>query len=215
MAITGIILAGGLGKRYNGIDKANLFVGGQSILNRILNTFDGLFEEVILVTNHPARYVAYDLLTVSDLYPVRSSLTGLHSGLFHTSNSYAFVTACDMPFTNRRIVQLLLDRIDTRWDAIMPQTEKGLEPLCAVYASRCATQIAQHIERNQLKIQRVFNPGKILRIPETQFRKIDPELRCFFNINRPEEFLAAQQSATVSASPDAGPRPLYSTLLSK
>lgn len=193
MPVTGIILAGGLGKRYNGIDKAHLAIDGRTILDRILDTFDGLFEEIILVTNHPARYAAYDLLTVSDLYPVRSSLTGLHAGLFHASADYAFVTACDMPFTDRRIIHVLLERIAERWDAIMPQTGKGLEPLCAVYATRCATQIAQHIERNQLKIQRVFNPGKILRIPETQFRKIDPELRCFFNINRPEEFLEAQR----------------------
>ncbi|WP_051328317.1 molybdenum cofactor guanylyltransferase [Desulfatirhabdium butyrativorans] len=193
MPVTGIILAGGLGKRYNGIDKAHLSIDGRSILDRILDTFDGLFEEIILVTNHPARYASWDLFTVSDLYAVRSSLTGLHAGLFHASHGYAFVTACDMPFTDQRIIRLLLDRIDTRWDAIMPQTEKGLEPLCAVYATRCAGQIGQHIERNQLKIQRVFNPDKILRIPETRFRKIDPDLRCFFNINRPEEFVEAQR----------------------
>jgi molybdopterin-guanine dinucleotide biosynthesis protein A len=193
MSMTGIILAGGLGKRYNGIDKANLSIDGRSILDRILDAFDGLFDEIILVTNHPARYASCDLFTVSDLYAVRSSLTGLHAGLFHASHGYAFVAACDMPFIDRRIIRLLLDRIDTRWDAIMPQTEKGLEPLCAVYATRCVGQIGQHIERNQLKIQRVFHPDKILRIPERQFRKMDPELRCFFNINRPEEFLEAQR----------------------
>lgn len=193
MSVTGIILAGGLGKRYNGIDKAQLFIEGRSILDRILDTIGGLFDETILVTNHPARYASCDLFTVSDLYDVRSSLTGLHAGLFHASHAYAFVTACDMPFTDRRIVRLLLDRIDPRWDAVMPHTGKGLEPLCAVYAARCVTQIGQHIERNQLKIQRIFNPGKILPVSEMQLRKIDPELRCFFNINRPEEFLDAQR----------------------
>jgi len=193
MEVTGVILAGGLGKRYNGIDKSALTIGGKSMLDRILETFSGLFEEILLVTNHPARYTGYDLCIVTDLYPIRSSLTGLHAGLFHASHPYAFVTACDVPFSDPRIVRVLLDRIEPRWDAVMPQTEKGLEPLCAVYACRCAPQIAQHIERRQLKIQRVFNPAKILKVPESQFRKIDPELRCFMNVNRPEDLTDARQ----------------------
>ncbi|MDH3885280.1 MAG: NTP transferase domain-containing protein, partial [Desulfobacterales bacterium] len=80
---TGVILSGGLSTRYDGTEKALLQVGGVRILDRIYDIYSELFEEIILVTNSPQNFLEWDLLIVSDLFPIRSSLTGIHAGLFY------------------------------------------------------------------------------------------------------------------------------------
>ena len=54
--ISGAILAGGSNKRFGGITKANVVIGGISIISRILSTISDLFDEVIIVTNKPEEF---------------------------------------------------------------------------------------------------------------------------------------------------------------
>jgi molybdopterin-guanine dinucleotide biosynthesis protein A len=58
---TGVILSGGLATRYDGTDKALLRVGGVRILDRIYRIYSELFEEIILVTNSPEKFLEWDL----------------------------------------------------------------------------------------------------------------------------------------------------------
>ena len=37
------------------------------------------------------EYLSYDLTIVTDLLPIRSSLTGLHAGLFYAQAEQAFI----------------------------------------------------------------------------------------------------------------------------
>ena len=74
-SVTGVILAGGQNTRFSGMNKALIRVGGKCILERIYDVFSDLFEEIILVTNDPLQYLEWDLDIVTDLFPIRSSLT--------------------------------------------------------------------------------------------------------------------------------------------
>ena len=51
---TGVILAGGLNTRFDGQNKAFIKIGGKRILDRLLDVYTRLFEQVGLVTNDPA-----------------------------------------------------------------------------------------------------------------------------------------------------------------
>ena len=100
---TGVILSGGLSTRFNGQNKAFISVGQRRILDRLYDVFSGLFDEIILVTNHPLQFLEWDLTIVTDIYPVRSSLTGIHTGLFYMKNPFAFFSACDTPFLKKEL----------------------------------------------------------------------------------------------------------------
>ncbi|MBN1841976.1 MAG: hypothetical protein JW883_06805 [Deltaproteobacteria bacterium] len=43
-------------------------MGNERILDRLFSTFQGIFQEVLLVTNDPLQYLSWDLLIVSDLF---------------------------------------------------------------------------------------------------------------------------------------------------
>ena len=104
---TGVILAGGESKRFAGKNKALLKIGGQTIFERILLVFSELFDDIILVTNEPHHYLDWNIQTVTDLFAVRSSLTGIHTGLFYTNTTHAFCVACDTPFIKKPLLTLI------------------------------------------------------------------------------------------------------------
>lgn len=192
---TGVILSGGLSTRFNGENKAFINVGGRCILDRLYDVFSGLFNEIILVTNQPLQFLHWDLMIVSDVFPVRSSLTGIHTGLFYMKNPFAFFSACDTPFLKKELVETLLQHIDKRDDIIMPETSAGMEPLCAIYSKRCLNSAENHIKQNKFKIQRALGNHRLKKIPEAKLRLKDPELVSFFNINTPEDQEAAEEMA--------------------
>jgi molybdopterin-guanine dinucleotide biosynthesis protein A len=194
-ACTGVILAGGQNKRFAGKNKAFEQVGNVSIFERIYGIFRELFDQILLVTNQPEKYLAWDIPMVTDLIDIRSSLTGLHTGLFHTTTPYAFFAACDTPFLKKEIVQTVLNAIEPNLDIVVPQTELGYEPLCAAYSRHCLKPIQVQLEKRQFQIQRLFKTMRTLKIPEMTLRKIDPDLISFFNINTPEDLERARQMA--------------------
>ena len=191
-ACTGVILAGGLNTRFSGKEKALVRVGERRILDYIYDVFLDLFEEIILVTNNPLKYIEWNLNIVTDLFPIRSSLTGIHAGLFYASNPYAFFAACDTPFLKKELIEMIVEKIEPGLEAIIPEISVELEPLCAIYSKNSLKRIEQHLSENKLKIQWVFKKDRIKKIPENLIREKDPDLLSFFNINSPEDLEKAE-----------------------
>jgi molybdopterin-guanine dinucleotide biosynthesis protein A len=190
---TGVILSGGLSTRYDGTEKALLRVGGVRILDRIYDIYTELFEEIILVTNNPQKFLEWDLLIVTDLFPIRSSLTGIHAGLFYMTKPFAFISACDTPFLKKEVVETVIGKIESDIDIVMPETSAGFEPLCAAYSRRCLQPAQQHLEQEKLKVVKAFRKSRVKTISENVLRQKDPDLRSFFNINTPDDLKRAEK----------------------
>ena len=189
---SGVILSGGLSTRFGGQNKALSQIGGRRIIDRLLDVFSDLFDEIILVTNDPQNFLKLDLTIVTDIFDLRSSLTGIHTGLFYAKNPYTFFSACDTPFLKKELVEFLVEQIEKKIDIIMPETSAGFEPLCAIYSKRCLKPAEAHLKAEKLKIQWAFRSNRIKNIPEKLLRNVDPELRSFFNINTPEDLEKAE-----------------------
>ncbi|GBC62964.1 molybdenum cofactor guanylyltransferase [Desulfonema ishimotonii] len=190
---SGVILAGGLSTRFSGRNKALIQVGGRSVLDRICSLFQELFDDIILVTNEPLRYLEWDLTITTDMFPVRSSLTGIHAGLFAATRPYAFCTACDTPFLKKEVVEMVLERLGGGHDVIVPEISAGFEPLCAAYSKRCLEVMARHIAQEQLQIKRLFRKFRVRTVSEQRLLEKDPDLLSFFNINAPEDLVKAER----------------------
>ena len=189
---TGVILAGGRNTRLSGKNKAFLYIRGKRIVDHIYAIFKDLFEDIILVTNDPLKYLEMDCHIVTDIFSIRSSLTGIHAGLFYASTQHSFFSACDTPFLKKELVETVIEGIEPGMDVVIPETSAGLEPLCAVYSKRCLKPIEQELIRKKLKIQNFFKKLRVKKIPEEILVKIDPDLTSFFNINTPDDMLKAE-----------------------
>jgi len=194
--VTGVILAGGQNTRFSGTNKALIRVGGKCILDRIYDVFSDLFEDIILVTNDPIQYLEWNLNIVTDLFPIRSSLTGIHTGLFYMTTPYAFFAACDIPFLKKGLVEAILNHIEPGVDIVIPETSKGFEPLCSVYSKKCLKSIEQQLVKQELKIRQVFQKVRVKKLPENILRQNDPDLISFYNINTHDDLVRAEHIAT-------------------
>ena len=166
------------------------------ILDRIYEVFTILFDKIILVTNDPVQYMEWDFDIVTDIFPIRSSLTGIHTGLFYMTTPHAFFAACDIPFIKKELIEILLDSVEPSIDIVIPETSKGLEPLCSVYSKRCLKPIEEQLEKQSLKIERMFQKVRVKKISEDILRTIDQDLLSFSNINTPDDLARAKQAAT-------------------
>ena len=184
---SGIILAGGLNSRFSGENKAFAEVKGKKIIDNICDVFKDLFTEIIIVTNDPLKYVEWNFNIVTDLYPARSSLTGIHAGLFFSRTPYSFITACDTPFLKKELVEFLITNINPNIDVVLPETLQTSQPLCAVYSKQCIKPMKNSILKNNFKIQNVLKKLRVKKISENLLKKTDPDLLSFININTPEE----------------------------
>ena len=200
---SGVILAGGLATRYGGENKAFLKVGGMQILDRLFDLFSELFDEIILVTNRPRDFLEWDALIVTDVFPVRSSLTGIHAGLFYASHPFAFFSACDTPFLKREIIETVLSEIEPGADLVLPRTSAGFEPLCAAYSRRCLKPAEDHLRANKFKIHLALKGCRIKTIPEDRLRAKDPGLVSFFNVNTPQDLERAEQMLSAGKTTEA------------
>ncbi len=192
ISCSGVILAGGLSSRFSGENKAFIRVGKVSILDAILSVFRSIFKDILLVAGDPVEYLDWDLNIVTDIFPIRSSLTGLHAGLSFAATPYAFVTACDTPFFKKKVIEHIVASIEPNADIIIPKTSKGFEPLCAVYSKKCLNPIEKNIIDHKVKIHQIFKHVRVKEVPEDKLRENDPELSSFFNINTPKDLALAK-----------------------
>lgn len=191
-ACAGVILAGGLNSRFLGRNKAFIDMGEDRIIDHIYHVFKSVFDEIILVTNHPLTYLDWDLTIVTDIYPLRSSLTGIYSGLFHARKPYVFVSACDTPFLKKEMVETVVSSIEPGDAVVIPQTSQGTEQLCAAYAKTCLSLMERQLRQEQFQIKRMFRKVRVRNIPEPVLRESDPELISFFNINTRDDYAKAR-----------------------
>lgn len=186
-ACAGIILAGGRSTRLAGRNKALINVGGRTILDRLTALLSSFFKPLIIVTNQPREYLLRQEMIVTDLLDLRSSLTGIYSGLFHAPTSHAFVTGGDMPYLKEEMVTLILEYLEPGWDVVVPVTAAGYQPLAAVYSRRCLPVMARQLACRRCKVSGFFSEVRVREVPESRLREVDPELTSFFNINTPSD----------------------------
>lgn len=188
----GVILAGGLNTRMAGRNKAFLEVGGQSILNRLLKSLQACFDEILLVTRQPELYRGYPVRVVEDIYPYRSSLTGIHAGLVNAKAQYTFVVPCDAPFLQPDLIRLLIDQIQPSLDIVVPYFNNHFEPLCSIYSKRCLPAIKSQLDHEDYKIINIFDRMRTKKVSARELKQADPQMLSFYNVNTPAAYEACR-----------------------
>lgn len=184
--MTGIILAGGKNSRI-GMNKAFLKIKEKAVIEIMLTVFYDLFKEVIMVTNCFKEYQHLGVKLVKDIIPDKNSLGGLYSGLVHSACDYSFVAACDMPFINRNLISYMM-HARYGYDAVIPEYNGKLQPLCAVYSKQCIKPMEKALSRNNLKILDIVRHIPVKRITETEINNYDSYGYSFVNINTFQEY---------------------------
>ncbi len=198
--VSAVILAGGQSRRL-GRDKALLEVEGHPLLTRTVHTLTALSDDLIVVTNHAARYRALTLPVrfVADVRPGTGSLMGIYSGLQAARYPYALAVACDMPFLNQALLRYLLS-LAGDYDVVIPRYGGLPEPLHAVYSRACLPAMWRVLEKGKRQIVAFFDRVKVRWVEEAEIAPFDPQGLSFLNINTPQDWEQVQQMLKPSAA---------------
>ncbi len=183
--VAGVVLAGGLSTRI-GRDKGRLEIGGMPQWSRPVKRLRSLFTEVIYATNDPNFKAPADLKVTFDEVPHLGPLGGILAALKATEAERVFVVAYDMPFVQDALVRYLVE-LAPEADVTVPVIDGKLEPLHAIYGRTCAAVIEERLKNGQRKIIDFYRAVSVHEVPEADLRRLDPELRSFFNINTWED----------------------------
>lgn len=130
---------------------------------------------------------------MADRLNIRSPLTGIHAGLLSMPGDYALVTSCDTPLLKREVVARLLAELEPGVDVVVPASGTYFQPLCALYARRCAPVIEEILDEGEVKVDRLFARVRVKPVDYRHFKAVDPELISFFNVNSPADLETAKR----------------------
>jgi len=181
MKCAGFVLAGGRSSRM-GSDKALLPFKGATLVEYVAAQVHQAAGNVTLVAD-PARYSYLSYPVITDIYPARGTLSGIHAALAASDAEWNLIVACDMPDVSASLLTSILERAKSGTaHAVIPAGPSGLpEPLCAAYNRRAIDAIERALDRD---IRKVMDALIGLEIDLWQV----PDSRHFHNLNTPAEW---------------------------
>jgi molybdopterin-guanine dinucleotide biosynthesis protein A len=198
--ISGVILAGGASSRFGGQTKSNMIVGGVSIISRMFDILQEVFDEIIIVTNTPEDFSGFrKCKIVHDVYKKVGPLGGIHAAMNASSNPAIFVFAGDMPFITK---ELIINQIEyyrkSHCDVLIPTIGSFDEPLHAIY---CLTTFIK-LDHYLLTMQN-YRIKDFLEMVDVEYLHLDETTayrRVFTNINTPSDLSVANSILHLSSA---------------
>ena len=179
--ITVQIMAGGRSSRM-GQDKALVRLGGQTLLERAVETWSDWGGGLFLSVGHPERaaLAPKGAVPVADRYPDCGPLGGLHAGLAVCPTPLLLLCAVDTPLLGPEQAEGLAAAIGTA-DACVYTVEGRPQPLFGLYRTTTCLPVAERLlaagERRMRTLLVQVNTAELPAPDETRFR----------NLNTPEE----------------------------
>jgi molybdopterin-guanine dinucleotide biosynthesis protein A len=169
------ILAGGDARRFGGRDKSALVVDGRTILDRQIAELSSVTNDVLVIRRE------------DDLVPGCGPLGGLHAALRAARGDAVFVVACDMPYITAPFATYLLS-LARDADIVVPRTERGYHPLCAVYTRACLATVARRLAERRLTMVELLEEMRTREVPAGEIDRFGDRDRLLANVNTPAEY---------------------------
>lgn len=113
--ITGVILAGGRGRRMGSVDKGLQELCGRPLVAWVIERFGPQVDELLINTNRNGDcYAVFGHRVLADRIPdFAGPLAGLHAALTAATHSLLATVPCDAPFLPGDLVLRLLQALTT------------------------------------------------------------------------------------------------------
>ena len=195
LPVTGFVLVGGQSRRM-GRDKALLELDGEPLFLRTAKLLKPYASDVVLL-GPTERFSRFGLPVWDDVYPGRGPVGALYTALRNSHSDWNLFFACDLPFLNGSIVEILLLRVrNTTAHAVVPKVGERWQPLCAAYHRNCLSVIEPLILRaDDLSLVGLLSKFPVEVVSPRQSQNAGEWENLFSNVNTAEEWEHAQRSA--------------------
>jgi molybdopterin-guanine dinucleotide biosynthesis protein A len=186
-----------------GSDKALLSFGGQTLLERVLQTAAAVAERIAIVGPRE-RYARFGEV-IEDAYADCGPLAGIHAALGATTTDLNLMLSVDMPLMTASFLGWLLQTAKAAEELIVvPDALGGLQPLCAVYRRQVRGIAEQALQKGDYKIGMLFALMPTRYLSEQEIVANGFSTTIFSNVNTRDEFEALPVSEPVTSHPEKG-----------
>lgn len=189
--ITGVILAGGKGRRMGGQDKGWLELHGRPLVEHLLTALRPQVATVLINANrHQARYRQYGYPVISDtLLDYQGPLAGFAAAMQAVSSAYLVTVPCDAPYFAADGVQRLWNALQTQ-QAELAVAHDGtrLQPVHALLPVRLLPSLQAFLAQGGRKVDLWYAQHSMA------LADFSDSPRMFMNSNTPEQHAALAQA---------------------
>jgi len=183
-AVTGVVLAGGLGRRMGGVDKGLQPLGGKPMVAWVIERLSPQVDQLIINANQNAdAYGRFGYSVVADRVPgFAGPLAGLHAGLAVAAHPLVVTAPCDSPFLPQDLVERLrAELLAADAELAVARTFEQAHPVFSLVRREVLGHLTAFLEGGGRKIYQWYAE---LRTVEVAF---DDQAEAFSNINTPDE----------------------------
>jgi len=185
-AVSGIVLAGGLGRRMGGVDKGLQPLRGKPMVHWVLERLAPQVDEIIVNANQNLdAYRKFGHRVVADdIAGFAGPLAGLHAGLKAAAHPLVATVPCDSPFLPADLISRLESQLGQN-DLAVAKTGDQPHPVFALVKRHCLESLEAFLAQGGRKIDAWYASLKVVEV------SFDDEADAFRNINTREELKGA------------------------
>jgi molybdopterin-guanine dinucleotide biosynthesis protein A len=182
--ITGVILAGGLGRRMGSVDKGLQLLGGQTLVQHVAERFAPQVSRLLINANQNIElYSALGYRVIPDLIPeFVGPLAGLHAALSMAETPLVASVPCDSPFLPEDLIFRLFSALTaTNADLAVARTFAQTHPVFCLCKRELLANLSEFLHSGERKLGLWHSTLKTVEVA------FDDEVAAFENINTREE----------------------------
>jgi molybdopterin-guanine dinucleotide biosynthesis protein A len=188
--ITGVILAGGQGRRMGGVDKGLKVLRSRPMVAWVIERFAPQVTEVLINANQNlVTYGEFGYRVIPDeIGGFAGPLAGLHRGLSEAKHGLVATTPCDSPFLPHDLIERLHAALDASGaDLTVAKTGNQPHPVFCLCRKSTLPGLTQFLAGGGRKIDTWYSS---LKVAEVLF---DDDPDAFSNINTEDELRAFER----------------------
>ncbi|HVP08813.1 MAG TPA: molybdenum cofactor guanylyltransferase MobA [Burkholderiales bacterium] len=184
--VTGIVLAGGQGRRMGGVDKGLQLLHGKPMVAAVIGRLAPQVDELIINANQNlADYERFGYRVVADsIGGFAGPLAGLLAGMRAARHELVLTAPCDSPFLPLDLAARLSSAIAGK-DLAVAKTGDQPHPVFALVRRSVRASLEAFLAGGGRKIDAWYAALKVAEVP------FDDEADAFRNINTREELSRA------------------------
>ena len=188
--ITGVVLAGGQGRRMGGVDKGLVELRGRTMVERVIERLRPQVDELVINANQNAeRYATFGYRVLADeIGGFAGPLAGLHAALSRASHPLVATAPCDSPFLPGDLVERLHAGLASNdAELAVARTFEQPHPVFCLCRRSVLPHLGEFLAAGGRKVDRWYATLRIVEVP------FDDEEEAFRNINTRDELQSLEQ----------------------
>lgn len=201
--VTGLVLAGGMGRRMQGTDKGLVPLAGREMVAYVIDALRLNVAEVIVNANrNESDYARFGVRVIADsIEGYQGPLAGVEAGMFAAATPWLFTCPCDSPMHSTELLPHMWQQVqsqrDTNPDIMIGMASDGdrTQPVFSLLHTSLLPSLRSYLDAGERKIDRWFAQHTMITVDCSRFAD------SFVNVNTEQQKQALESRLGADPAP--------------